>query len=234
MKVDCRSGLDYVFYFYRIIQGFTDKDGVREFLFALPRYAANRDDRLDQRRQSKIGTIEVARCEASFVKEEYRTVHDTTFNQANKKDAFKVTEGKYTMSTTKKGRYLHRAAPYNVQLKKLWKVGPECGRLSVRYRMGHTLEDMGVELKPTDWSKVIVRRSASPSGSSTPPTSPTGTRNDSEGLSNPSSPGSPQSSSAGSPCVDSPIPPPPFSQTLIVKQEPEEIPYTVVRDVVHV
>lgn len=211
----------YVFSFYRIIQGFTDKDGVREFLFALPRYAANRDDRLDTKRQSKIGTIEVVRCEASFVKEEYRTVQDTNFNQANKKDAYKVTEGKYTMSTTKKGRYLHRAAPYDVQLKKLWKVGPECGRLSVRYRMGHTLEEMGVTLKPTDWTKVIVRRSVSPSNSSTPPASPTGTRNDSEGLSNPSSPNSPQSSrGVDSPCSYSSNPPP-LTQVLI-KQEPEE------------
>ncbi len=126
------------------------------------------------------------------------------------------------MSTTKKGRYLHRAAPYDVQLKKLWKVGPECGRLPIRYRMGHTLEEMGVTLKPTDWSKVIMRRSASPSSSSTPPASPAGTRNDSEGLSNPSSPGSPQSSHCvDSPCVDSPSSSP-LTQALI-KQEPEEI-----------
>jgi len=74
------------------------------------------------------------------------------------------------MSTTKKGRYIHRAAPYNVQLKKLWRIGPECGRLTLNYRMGHTLEEMGVALKPTDWSRVIVRKS-----SSTPPSSPSST-----------------------------------------------------------
>jgi len=189
---------------HRIIQGFTDKDGVREFLFALPRFAADQKDRLDEKRKSKIGTIEVVRCEASFVGEEYRPVNDTNFNQANKKDAFKVTEGKYTMSTTKKGRYLHRAAPYDKQLKKLWKVGPECGRLTVRYRMGHTLEDMDIALKPTDWTRVIVRRSVSPaqSESSTPPASPAaspaGNKTDSDGISNPSSPesfsGSPEHS----------------------------------------
>ena len=175
------TDLKFCPHFYRIIQGFNDKDGIREFLFALPRFAANREDRLDKKRQAKIGTIEIVRCEASFVREEYRPVRDTSFDQANKKDAFRVTEGKYTMSTTKKGRYIHRAAPYDVQLKKLWKVGPECGRLTLRYRMGHTLEDMGVTLKPTDWSKVIVRRSTSPSGSSTPPGSPAESKNGSEG-----------------------------------------------------
>ncbi len=122
---------------------------------------------MDEKRKSKIGTIEVVLCDASYVKEEYRPIKDTQFNQANKKDAFKVTEGKYTMSTTKKGRYIHRSAPYDVQLKKLWRIGRECGRLCVNYRMGHSLEEMGVQLRPTDWSRVIVRKS-----SSSPPNSP--------------------------------------------------------------
>lgn len=188
------------------------------------------EDKLDKRRQSKVGTIEVVRCEATYVKEEYRPVNDTNFNQANKKDAFKVTEGKYTMSTTKKGRYIHRAAPYDVQLKKLWRVGPECGRLTVHYRMGHTLEDMGIDIKPTDWSKVIVRRSPSPnsrsSSSSSPPQSPVESRlkaSDSAGSS--SCPQSPDSRS-GSP-VQSPKPispcSPPVPSLLHVKEEPKEI-----------
>ena len=75
------------------------------------------------------------------------------------------------MSTTKKGRYIHRSTPYDVQLKKLWRVGPESSRLTVQYRMGHTLQDLGLELKPIDWTRVIVRRRSSGSGSS-PPTTP--------------------------------------------------------------
>lgn len=75
------------------------------------------------------------------------------------------------MSTTKKGRYIHRSAPYDVQLKKLWRVGRECGRLCVNYRMGHSLEEMGVQLRPTDWTRVIVRKSSS-SPPSSPPSSP--------------------------------------------------------------
>ena len=94
------------------------------------------------------------------------------FHQATKKDAFKVTEGKYTMSTTKKGRYIHRSTPYDVQLKKLWRVGPESSRLTVHYRMGHTIRDMGLELKPIDWSRVVVRRRSSSGSASTPPSTP--------------------------------------------------------------
>lgn len=130
-------------------------------------------DTVEDKRKSKIGTIEVVRCDATYVKEEYRPIRDIKFNQANKKDAFKVTEGKYTMSTTKKGRYIHRSAPYDVQLKKLWRIGRECGRLCVNYRMGHTLEEMGIPLRPTDWSRVIVRKSNSTPPNS-PPTTPTG------------------------------------------------------------
>lgn len=129
-------------------------------------------DTVEDKRKSKIGIIEVVRCDASYVKEEYRPIKDTNFNQANKKDAFKVTEGKYTMSTTKKGRYIHRSAPYDVQLKKLWRIGRECGRLCVNYRMGHTLEDMDIPLRSTDWSRVIVRKSNSTPPSSPPPSSP--------------------------------------------------------------
>lgn len=138
-------------------------------------FFTTQDDRIDSKRQSRIGIIEVVRCEASYVKEEYRPTKDTLFNQANKKDAYKVTEGKYTMSTTKKGRYVHRTTPYQVQLKKLWRIGRECGRLVVNYRMGHTLQELGIPLRETDWSRVVVRRSSSspsPPNAATPESSP--------------------------------------------------------------
>lgn len=139
-------------------------------------------DRLASKRQSRIGTIEIVRFEASYIREEYRPTKDVTFNQANKSDTRQVTEGKYTMSTTKKGRYVHRTRPYDVQLKKLWRIGSECGRLSVNYRMGHNLQDMGIELKPMDWSKVVrvSRRSSSspssPNHSPSPKTTPESSR----------------------------------------------------------
>lgn len=73
----------------------------------------------------------------------------------------KVTAGKYTMSTTKKGKLIRQIKPYDVQLKKLWRIGRECGKLTVRYRMGHTLKDMGIQLRPIDWTKVVSRKSPS-------------------------------------------------------------------------
>ena len=137
-------------------------------------------DRMDNKRKAHIGKIEVVRCEASYLKEEYRPTRDINFDQANKSDALRVTNGKYTMSTTKKGRHIHRVRPYDVQLKKLWRVGPECGRLTLNYRMGHTLREMGIEPREMDWTNVSpVRRSSSHSSSSesigtTPESSPTG------------------------------------------------------------
>lgn len=117
-------------------------------------------DRISTKRESRIGSIQVVRCEASYVKQEYRKTTDTVFHQATKKDAYRVTAGKYTMSTTKKGKLIHQVKPYDVQLKKLWRIGRECGRLTVHYRMGHTLEGMGVKLRPTDWTKIVGRKSS--------------------------------------------------------------------------
>lgn len=57
------------------------------------------------------------------------------------------------MSTTRKGRYLSRTRPYDVKLKKLWRIDSVAGSLSVHYRMGHSLEEMGVKLQEIDWSK---------------------------------------------------------------------------------
>ena len=64
------------------------------------------------------------------------------------------------MSTTKKGKLIHQVKPYDVQLKKLWRIGQECGRLTVHYRMGHTLESMGLSLIPTDWTRIVGRKSS--------------------------------------------------------------------------
>lgn len=107
-----------------------------------------------------------------FVRDEYRPTQEITFTQANKKDAGDVTGGKYTMSTTKKGRYLSRQRPYEVKLKKMWQIDREMSRLEVQYRMGYTLQEMGIELRPTDWSRVLQRhaeahRRSSSTGSST-------------------------------------------------------------------
>ena len=84
--------------------------------------------------------------EATFLHSEYRDAHrgDTDFDQANKKDACEVTQGQHTMSTTKKGKLIHRNKPYSArarqEMRNIYKTGSQLGRLGVEYRMAHTLE----------------------------------------------------------------------------------------------
>lgn len=135
----------------RVLKGFEEKTGIRELLFALPKLESNG---ITERRKSHVGTIQVLRHEGSFIKEEYRPISEVPFIQASKANAQDITGGRYTMSTTKKGRFIQRGKPYSVQLKALWKIGRECGRLAVHYRMPHCLKEMGIELKTVDWSKM--------------------------------------------------------------------------------
>ena len=78
------------------------------------------------------------------MRSEFRDTHigDTEFEQANKKDARDVTEGQHTMSTTKKGKVIRPARPHPLRQEKrnLYKTGAQLGRLSVEYRMAHTLQ----------------------------------------------------------------------------------------------
>ena len=111
------------------------------------------NDRVEATRKSEIGKIKVVRKIGRFVKEEYRPIKEVKFSQATKKDAHSVTGGSYTMSTTRKGKYLSRTRPYDVKLKKLWQIDSVAGSLNVNYRMGHSLEEMGVKLEHIDWSQ---------------------------------------------------------------------------------
>ena len=115
-----------------------ESEGVREFLFALPRFATDEKDRVAANRRSKIGTIEVVRKHATYVGEVYDHLKVNQFEQANKKDAFGVTQGRHTMSTTKKGNLIKKHNSYGRRSQ--YNVGKELGRLSVFYHMGHTLQ----------------------------------------------------------------------------------------------
>lgn len=94
---------------------------------------------MDSTRKSKVGTIEVVRYGATFLGSEYATPTTVDFDQANKKDAHGITGGKYTMSTTKKGRVLTSRSG-EAELRSIWSIGGELGRLSVEYHMGHSLQ----------------------------------------------------------------------------------------------
>lgn len=130
-------------------EGFRTSEGITEYLFALPRFARDETDRVATDRNTKIGTIEVERNVATFIREKYGDSHGITFNQANKKDAVAVTQGKHTMSTTKQGKVIRGlTAPGN---RTEWSMGAELGRLSVQYHMGHTLTGMGIDVRTIAW-----------------------------------------------------------------------------------
>ncbi len=97
------------------------------------------NDRVEVSRKTKIGTIEVVRQAYTYIGEEMVTIGDTHFDQANKKDTGAVTKGQYTMSTTKKGKVIE-SRDRRQQWAKIWQPGTELGRLSVVYRMAHTLQ----------------------------------------------------------------------------------------------
>ena len=122
-------------------------------------YFVSQDDRVAVQRLCKVGTIEVVRSACSFAKRDWYYWPDVEFDQANKKDATNITSGKYVMSTTKKGRCIEQRTPTQ-QLTDFYNRGPELGRLSVHYHMGHTLEqDFNIKLTPVDW---LHGRHASP------------------------------------------------------------------------
>ena len=105
-------------------------------------------------RLCKVGTIEVVWSACSFAKQDWSCspVGDK-FDQANKKDASAITGGAYVMSTTKKGRCIEQRTQHR-ELRNFYDIGPELGRLTVHYHMGHTLEqDFNIKLIPMDWSQ---------------------------------------------------------------------------------
>lgn len=89
-----------------------------------------------------MGSIEVMRKLAEFLYSRegtYRGLIVDDYSQANKKDSRDITQGEFTMPTTKEGRIVKdRDARY--QTVHYYDYGPEQGRLSVLYRMGHTLQ----------------------------------------------------------------------------------------------
>ena len=114
-------------------------------------YFVPQDDRVAEQRLCKVGTIEVVRSACSFAKRDWSSPIHVEFDQANKKDASNITGGKYVMSTTKKGRCIEQRTPTR-ELTNFYNRGPELGRLSVHYHMGHTLEqDFHIKLTPVDW-----------------------------------------------------------------------------------
>ena len=94
-----------------------------------------------------MGSIEVVRKLAEFLYSKEATSGGliVDYSQANKKDSRDITQGEFTMPTTKEGRIVKDRSKPRLQTFDYYDYGPEQGRLSVLYRMGHTLQVRGVE-----------------------------------------------------------------------------------------
>ncbi|KAK2143626.1 hypothetical protein LSH36_825g03027 [Paralvinella palmiformis] len=129
------------------IRGFRDDTVIREFLFSMPRFAKDSADRLESGRETNVGCIEVECWEAELKSSSWKSRHKMlNFQQANKKDVYKVTSGEYTMVTSKVGKPVSRRSV----LRKVdsWRRKELLSSLKIHYRMGHTLQEMGFTLKP--------------------------------------------------------------------------------------
>ena len=93
---------------------------------------------MEHGRKKKIGTIEVVRLACMYLRTGVRDSSGVVFDQANKKDASDITGGQYTMSTTKKGKVVESLKQQEEC--EYWQHGDELGRLTVEYRMAHTLQ----------------------------------------------------------------------------------------------
>ena len=103
-------------------------------------------DRVASERLNDVGTIKVQQYAAKLRSREYHhNPKNTDFNQANKKDAVRKTGGSYTLSTTKKGRIISPTNPAGYITR--WITGDFIGELSIQYRMGYTLQEMGIQLQ---------------------------------------------------------------------------------------
>lgn len=130
-------------------------------------------DRVESNRTLKVGKIEVVRYEVTFTHNEMEyqgcssgKEKEFAFLQANKKDVDKVTNQKYTMTTTRKGRLLRDGKPYDPPEKKspkvpsprrmvsvpVYDIGDKpLGKLHVEYHMTQTLLDWGIQLIRPEW-----------------------------------------------------------------------------------
>ena len=103
-------------------------------------------DRVASERLNEVGTIKVQHYTAKLRSRAYHhNPKNTDFNQANKKDAVRKTGGSYTLSTTKKGRIISPTDPAGYITR--WITGDFIGELSIQYRMGYTLQEMGIHLQ---------------------------------------------------------------------------------------
>lgn len=131
----------------RIVHGFRDGNNCVEFLFSLPRFSRGEDDKISTEFVSRVGLIEV-KCFDAVQKQSHVThrKRKLQFDQANKKDSYGVTQGKFIMATTKAGRVLKQRSTR--KLTTHWEVKRLRSQQKVKYVMSQTLTDLGINVIP--------------------------------------------------------------------------------------
>ncbi|KAK3589956.1 hypothetical protein CHS0354_034978 [Potamilus streckersoni] len=131
----------------RLVKGFRDGTTVKEFLFSLPRFARDEDDRMDSQCCTRIGLIEVE-CYNAVYKNTKRIemTRKMTFDQANKKDSYNVTKGSYLMATTTSGQVIGHKTRF--RLTDSWNVISLRSKLCIKYVTAQSLTEMGFTVRP--------------------------------------------------------------------------------------
>lgn len=137
-----------------VVKGFHDGDAIKEFLFSMPRFAESEDDRIQKHRYTTIGEISCSMQRVTFShfvvkKSGGGPARSSDFKQCNKKDAKMITTE--MVATTRMGRAVETkpySAPGRDQQKPIWSNGEVLEVLTLRYRMGHTLQ--ALKVKPED------------------------------------------------------------------------------------
>lgn len=136
----------------KTVKGFKDAGSIREFLFSMPRIPKTKEDRVDNRRCLVIGKVVVECWNARLKKSTWANRSNAVdFSQAAKSDSDRVTNGQFTMVTSKVGRAVqHRRTS---RLLDAWKLLDMRSTMTVTYHMGHTLQEMGFTLRPITQNK---------------------------------------------------------------------------------
>ena len=103
-------------------------------------------------RLDSVGIIKIEQYSVVYMGTYPKQPHsDISFNQANKKDATNITRGAYTLSTTKKGRVVHNPELVCGIPFPHYKRAGYISEVSVKYMMGHSLEEKGLQLVSPPW-----------------------------------------------------------------------------------
>ncbi|XP_006820006.1 uncharacterized protein LOC102802113 [Saccoglossus kowalevskii] len=130
-----------------LIKGFRVGNTIKEFLFSLPCYMIN-EHISDLPNPEKVGFIIVECCNISYGSPSHSYTKPFQYNQATKKDVHMITNGNYTLVTTKVGKEVE-SWTVNPNRQSYGRIiaGDILSTLSVKYMISHDLIEMGIHLQ---------------------------------------------------------------------------------------